>query len=105
MECEEFNDIAKMLFEKYIELKGDQKKFVEWGMKEQSMPKNVAYEMFSFIDALAEKASRERECRNCDHRWLPRVKHPKECPACGAIAWDRDRKKAGRPKKGDQNEK
>ena len=41
------------------------------------------------------------DCRVCDHRWQPRkpVTAKTRCPSCSTQCWNRERKKAGRPRK------
>lgn len=39
----------------------------------------------------------EVECQICGKRWVPRVAHPKECPACTSYDWNKLRDKKGEP--------
>ena len=27
------------------------------------------------------------KCKRCEHKWIPRVKDPKECPNCKSRDW------------------
>lgn len=31
----------------------------------------------------------ELVCKQCGHRWVPRVSHPKVCPKCKSYGWDK----------------
>ncbi len=41
-----------------------------------------------------------RKCMGCKWEWAKRrgVAEPSRCPACHTVCWNRERRKAGRPK-------
>lgn len=35
---------------------------------------------------------KELQCKQCGHKWTPRVSEIRMCPSCKSIYWDRERK-------------
>jgi len=30
-------------------------------------------------------------CKRCGHKWLPRIKDPRQCPKCKTAYWDKEK--------------
>lgn len=33
---------------------------------------------------------KEKVCKKCGHKWVPRTDNPKSCPGCKSYNWDED---------------
>lgn len=54
-------------------------------------PKQIAADRLDAESGLLEAADEQRLCKVCGYQWTPKVKHPKQCPNCKRMDWDKPR--------------